>query len=205
MAETVADDNLPSHSLPLIHVQWSISGIVVLLVIEKMWQNNSPRFYINILLISRTLWSPVNELGTPLHWKAWGRGQFDQDLKSWKPKMVLVAKICHFGYLLLLVWRQQLTINWSSFVLKTNNDHVLITCQMACTNLLSHQTNFYTTCKCIVLFNSPFPNYASVPVNNNLKLRFCVRKYSNCMKTWHEASTSGYCSWELKHNSEMGC
>ena len=55
--------------------------------------------------------------------------------------------------------------------------------------------------------NSPFPNYASVPANNNLKSRLvlsCARKYSKCMKTWHKSSTSGYCSRELKRNSEMG-
>ena len=59
--------------------------------------------------------------------------------------------------------------------------------------------------------NSPFPNYASVPVslvlvpaNNNLKSRLGARKYSKCMKTGHLASTSGYCSLELKRNSEMG-
>ena len=55
----------------------------------------------------------------------------------------------------------------------------------------------------IILDNSrSLSNYASVPANSNLvnlNLRFCARKYSKCMKTWHEASTSGYCLWELKH------
>ena len=52
--------------------------------------------------------------------------------------------------------------------------------------------------------NSPFPNYTLVSANNNLKSRLGARKYSKCMKTWHQASTSGYCSRELKRNSEMG-
>ena len=35
-------------------------------------------------------------------------------------------------------------------------------------------------------------------MNNNLKSRLHARKYSKCIKTWHEASTLGltYCSWE---------
>ena len=52
-------------------------------------------------------------------------------------------------------------------------------------------------------YNSPFPDYASVPANNNLNSRLGARKYSKCMKTGHLASTSSYCSRELKHNSEM--
>ena len=51
--------------------------------------------------------------------------------------------------------------------------------------------------------NRPLSNYASVPANNNLKSRLRARKYSKCMKTWHEASTSGYCSRELKRNSKV--
>ena len=50
--------------------------------------------------------------------------------------------------------------------------------------------------------NRPLSNYASVPVNNNLKSRLRARKYSKCIKTWHEASTSGSCSRELKRNSK---
>ena len=38
----------------------------------------------------------------------------------------------------------------------------------------------------------------------NLKSRFRARKYSKCVKTWHEASTSGYCSRELKRDSKVG-
>ena len=41
---------------------------------------------------------------------------------------------------------------------------------------------------------------------SNLKPRLvlsCARKYSKCMKTGHLASTSGYCSRELKRDSEM--
>ena len=49
-------------------------------------------------------------------------------------------------------------------------------------------------------FNRPLSNYASVPANNNLKSRLRARKYRKCMKTWHKASTSGYCSRELKSN-----
>ena len=44
---------------------------------------------------------------------------------------------------------------------------------------------------------------ASVPANNNLKSRLRARKYSKCMKTWHEASTSGHCSRELNRNSKV--
>ena len=36
--------------------------------------------------------------------------------------------------------------------------------------------------------------YASVSANNNLKSRLLARKYSNCVITWHQAATSGYCS-----------
>ena len=35
------------------------------------------------------------------------------------------------------------------------------------------------------------------------KSRFGAKKYSKCMKTWHEASTSGYCWQELKRNGEV--
>ena len=52
--------------------------------------------------------------------------------------------------------------------------------------------------------NSPLPNYVSALANDNLKLRLGARKYSNCMKTLHQASTSCYCSRELKLNLEMG-
>ena len=38
-------------------------------------------------------------------------------------------------------------------------------------------------------------------MNNNLKSRLRARKYRKCMKTWHEASTSG----ELKRNSKVVC
>ena len=38
----------------------------------------------------------------------------------------------------------------------------------------------------------------SVLTNNYLKSKLRARKYSKCMKTWHEALTSGYCSRELK-------
>ena len=40
----------------------------------------------------------------------------------------------------------------------------------------------------------PLANYAR---------RLGARKYSKCMKTWHEASTSGCCSRELKRNSKV--
>ena len=36
-----------------------------------------------------------------------------------------------------------------------------------------------------------------------LTIRFRARKYSKYVKTWHEASTSGYCSRELKRNSKV--
>ena len=42
------------------------------------------------------------------------------------------------------------------------------------------------------------------PQTINLKSRLGARKYSKCMKTGNLASTSGYCSRELKRNSEMG-
>ena len=48
----------------------------------------------------------------------------------------------------------------------------------------------------------PLSNYPSVPANN-LKSRLGARKYSKCMKTGHEASTSGYCSRKLKRNSKV--
>ena len=35
------------------------------------------------------------------------------------------------------------------------------------------------------------------------KSRFGAKKYSKCMKTWHEASTSGYCLQELKRNGKV--
>ena len=57
----------------------------------------------------------------------------------------------------------------------------------------------------LLKFNSALSNYASVPANNNLKSRLRARKYSKCMKTWHEASTSGYCSRELKCKSKVVC
>ena len=47
-------------------------------------------------------------------------------------------------------------------------------------------------------------NYDSVPVNTNVKSRLRARKYSKCIKTRHEASTSGYCSRELKRSSKSG-
>ena len=34
--------------------------------------------------------------------------------------------------------------------------------------------------------NRPLSNYASVPANNSLKSRLRARKYSKCIKTWHE-------------------
>ena len=37
----------------------------------------------------------------------------------------------------------------------------------------------------------------------NLKPRLGVRKYSKCMKTCDKASTSGYCTRELKRNSKV--
>ena len=40
-------------------------------------------------------------------------------------------------------------------------------------------------------YNTIQLNYASVPANNYLKSRPHARKYSQCMETWHEASTSG--------------
>ena len=51
-------------------------------------------------------------------------------------------------------------------------------------------------------------HYASVPVNNNLKLRLvlsCARKIltANVLHNSALASTSGYCLWELKHNSKL--
>ena len=51
--------------------------------------------------------------------------------------------------------------------------------------------------------NRPLSNYASVPMNSNLKSRLPAKIYSKCMKTWHEASTSGYCLRELKCNSKV--
>ena len=52
--------------------------------------------------------------------------------------------------------------------------------------------------------NFPFANYASIPVNNNLKSRLCVKFLYICCIFSHEASTLGYCLQELKCNSEMG-
>ena len=57
--------------------------------------------------------------------------------------------------------------------------------------------------KCGKIANRPLSIYASIPVNNNLKLRFHA-KFSciNCIFP-HEASTSCYCSRELKRNSKV--
>ena len=52
--------------------------------------------------------------------------------------------------------------------------------------------------------NRPFPSYASVPANNNLKSRLGAKFSYICCIFSHQASTSGYCSRELKRNSEMG-
>ena len=42
-------------------------------------------------------------------------------------------------------------------------------------------------------------------MNNNLKSRLHARKYSKCIKTWHEALTSDYCSWESNQgHTEQG-
>ena len=51
----------------------------------------------------------------------------------------------------------------------------------------------------LISHNGPLLNYATVPVNNNLKPRPWTRKYSKCiiMKTWNKASTLGYCLQEL--------
>ena len=46
-------------------------------------------------------------------------------------------------------------------------------------------------------------SYYLIPANNNQKSRLRARKYSKCMKTWHEASTSGLCSRELKLESGL--
>ena len=40
-----------------------------------------------------------------------------------------------------------------------------------------------------------FPNHASVPANSNWRSRLRPRKYSKCMNTWHETSTSGWLSF----------
>ena len=37
---------------------------------------------------------------------------------------------------------------------------------------------------------------------DHLRITLRARKYNKCMKTWHEASTSGY-SRELKRNSKV--
>ena len=57
-----------------------------------------------------------------------------------------------------------------------------------------------------IIINTPLSNYASVPANNNLKSRLvlsCARKYSKIMHSSALASTSAYCSQELKHNSKV--
>ena len=46
----------------------------------------------------------------------------------------------------------------------------------------------------LLKFNSALSNYASVPANNNLKSKLRAK-----------ASTSGYCSRELKCNSKVVC
>ena len=51
--------------------------------------------------------------------------------------------------------------------------------------------------------NRPLSNYASVPANNNLKLRLGALFSYICCIFSHEASTSGYCSRELKRKSKV--
>ena len=53
----------------------------------------------------------------------------------------------------------------------------------------------------LLLANRPLSNYASVPANNNLKLRRGAKSSFICCIFSHEASTSGYCSRQLKRNS----
>ena len=57
--------------------------------------------------------------------------------------------------------------------------------------------------KPIKFVNRPFSKYASVLANNNLKSRLRVKFSYICCIFSHEASTSGYCSRELKRNSKV--
>ena len=52
----------------------------------------------------------------------------------------------------------------------------------------------------IVIVIDHFRVTLQFPRTITLKSRLRSRKYSKCMKTWHEASTSGYCSRELTQN-----
>ena len=49
----------------------------------------------------------------------------------------------------------------------------------------------------------PLLNHASVPANNNLKSRLRAKFSYICCIFSHKTSTSGYCSRELKRNSEV--
>ena len=53
------------------------------------------------------------------------------------------------------------------------------------------------------MINKPLSNYASVPASNNLKSRLRAKFSYVCCIFSQEASTSGYCSWELKRNSKV--
>ena len=57
--------------------------------------------------------------------------------------------------------------------------------------------------KPIKFVNRPLSKYASVPANNNLKSRLRAKFLYICCIFSHEASTSGYCSRELKRNSKV--
>ena len=103
-----------------------------------------------------------------------------------------------------LKWRiltryQASTLRWKRFF--KEKVECLTTSATATTMFVNTQDLEF---KKVVLIDSPLPNYASVPTKNNLKSRLRSRKYSKCMKTVLEASTPGYCSPELKRNSEMG-
>ena len=62
-----------------------------------------------------------------------------------------------------------------------------------------------STTSCVhftTMSNKPLSNYASVPANNNPKSRLRAKFSYICCTFSHEASTSGYCSRELKRNSK---
>ena len=52
-------------------------------------------------------------------------------------------------------------------------------------------------------FNRPLSIYASVPAKDNLKSRLRAKSSYIGWIFWYEASTSCYCSRELKRNSKM--
>ena len=54
-----------------------------------------------------------------------------------------------------------------------------------------------------VYVNRRLSNYASVPTNNNLRLRLGAKFSYICCIFLHKASASDYCSLEMKHNSKV--